>query len=294
MIYIVPESGLGNRFRAIDSALQLAMYRKTGLKIFWKVNPDVGAEFSELFENIRSGIGAVEVKDYPGYGYYDKPYDTYFTGLKKLFKPPVIDIPDWDAQEIAEQYPDLFSKLPAEDNLYDERFEKHLKDIWDKTWPGKNLYIRSYSRFFGNPVSKYDYFKPGKEIVMKAEKIIGGYGDLITGVHIRRVDNTEAIETSTTEKFISAMEAELYNNPAMKFFLATDSNEDRVLLESHFKDKMIFHSSVLERGTAAGMKDALMELYCLSRTKKIIGSYYSSFTDVAVYYNGLKPYKIIQ
>ena len=293
MIYIVPESGLGNRFRAIDSALQLAIYRKTKLKIFWKVNPDVGAGFFDLFEPIRTIIGAVEVKDYPGYGYYDKPYDVYFTGLKKLFRPPVIDIPDWDALEIAEQYPDLFSKLSPEDNLYDERFEKHLKDIWDKKWPGRNLYIRTYSRFFGNPVSKYDYFKPKKEIVMKAEKIIDRYGDHITGVHIRRVDNTESIETSTTEKFISAMEAELNNNPAMKFFLATDSNEDRILMESHFKNKIIFHPSVLERGSAAGMKDALVELYCLSRTKKIIGSYYSSFTDVAVYYNGLKEYKII-
>ena len=37
----------------------------------------------------------------------------------------------------------------------------------------------------------------------------------------------------------------------------------------------------LQRDSVEGMHDALLDLYCLANTRKIIGSYFSSFTDIA-------------
>ena len=43
----------------------------------------------------------------------------------------------------------------------------------------------------------------------------------------------------------------------------------------------------LSRDSVNGVKDALLDLMCLSKTDKIIGSYFSSFTDIAADINGI-------
>ena len=55
-----------------------------------------------------------------------------------------------------------------------------------------------------------------------------------------------------------------------------------MLLRELFPGKIISNETrTLKRDSVDGMHDALLDLYCLSATDKLIGSYWSSFTDIA-------------
>ena len=60
-----------------------------------------------------------------------------------------------------------------------------------------------------------------------------------------------------------------------------------------YGDKVITIEMNLNRFDAKGMQYALLDLYCLSLCSKLIGSYFSSFTEVSVSYNRIKDYLII-
>ena len=54
MIIIQPIGGLCNRMRAIGSAMILAEKRGEKVTVFWKVAPELGCPFEELFEKARA------------------------------------------------------------------------------------------------------------------------------------------------------------------------------------------------------------------------------------------------
>ena len=293
MFYIEPESGLCNRFRVIDSAIQLAKHRNTKVKVIWKVNHDVGAEFLDLFQPFETSTGIAKVvNDYTS-DFHNIGYHQYFKGIKKLIKPALIDIPDWDNTDAWKKYTRIYDTLPLGRNEYDSVFEKELKKCWDEKWPGRSYYIRTYSRFFGNVRSDYSMFKPTSEIDLVSKKILDQFPEYVVGVHIRRSDNIDAINASPTDKYLLKMDKEMQANPKVKFFLATDSEVERENIVGIFKDRVLFQTSALVRNDLQGIKDALTELICLSKTNKIIGSSCSSFTETAISYNGMKDYKII-
>ena len=73
------------------------------------------------------------------------------------------------------------------------------------------------------------------------------------------------------------------------FFLATDDQREEDLLRSRFPGKIISNQSrTIDRNSVAGMHDALLDLYCLAASDKIIGSYWSSFTDTAADMYGIE------
>ena len=290
MIYVEPESGLGNRFRVIDSAIQLAKYRKTKIELIWKVNHDVGAPFLDLFEPFDKSTNIIKITDDFKSGYYDIGYNRYFKGFKRLSKPALIEIEDWDKTWVWKKYAYIQNNLATGYNYYDHSFEGEVQKFWNQEWPSKNYYIRTYSRFFGNVRSDYSMFKPRREILDICSMI---FSDYTVGVHIRRSDSLDAINASPTEKYIKHMLGEIEKNKDVRFFLATDSEEERNQMITLFKDRIIYHPSALERSSSQGIKDAMIELTCLSTTNKIIGSSCSSFTEAAISYNGIKDHIIV-
>jgi hypothetical protein len=109
------------------------------------------------------------------------------------------------------------------------------------------------------------------------------------GVHIRRTDNIDSIRNSPTRSFVELLEAEVRADPAVVFFLATDSPEEERLLRERFPGRVQVHPKTsLNRGEGAAARDALVDLYALAGCRKIIGSYWSSFTDVASRIHGVE------
>jgi hypothetical protein len=107
------------------------------------------------------------------------------------------------------------------------------------------------------------------------------FSDSTIGVHIRRTDNLRSINTSPIEAFISKMENLVNSNAEFNFYVASDDIEVKKILKQKFGEKIILPQGVLSRNTKEGIRQAVVELYALSRTNKILGSFYSSYSEAA-------------
>lgn len=107
------------------------------------------------------------------------------------------------------------------------------------------------------------------------------FSEYTVGIHIRRTDNLRSIQHSPSEWFIQKMKEELLEHPEAKFYVASDSLEEKQRLYSIFGDKIIAVWKETERSSKQGIIDALVELYALSATEKIYGSIGSSYSVMA-------------
>ncbi len=151
----------------------------------------------------------------------------------------------------------------------------------------KIIFLLASRRFYSS-THPFQEFRPVESI----QKVIDSYANNFNhtiGVHIRRSDNVQAIEHSPIEKFISLMEKEVSNNQNVNFFLATDSKNEERLLKARFPGRIIAHpKESLSRTNPHAIHDALVDLFCLSKCKKLIGSFHSSFTDTAWQINNIE------
>lgn len=106
----------------------------------------------------------------------------------------------------------------------------------------------------------------------------------VVGVHIRRGDHSYAIQNNPLEGFAGKMENELIQNPQIYFFLASDGEDAIAYMRGRFGDRIIYNEGArLTRRSKTGMDNAIVELLALSKTGRIIGSFGSTFSDMASY-----------
>ncbi len=91
----------------------------------------------------------------------------------------------------------------------------------------------------------------------------------------------KAIERSTDALFIQQMQHEIDLDPYVRFYLATDSMDVKENFLRQFGGRIITAPGMVSRTSIEGIQDALVELYALSRTQKILGSYWSSYSTTA-------------
>ena len=136
--------------------------------------------------------------------------------------------------------------------------------------------------------ANYDIFKVNNQLVNTLTRDIHIDENTI-GIHIRRKDNENSIIYSPTYLFVNRINEELKVNPQTKFYLATDDPEEESLFVNEFGERIIVYKKrSLDRNTPIAIQDALIDLYNLSRCKLILGSYYSSFSDVAALWGDVK------
>ncbi len=149
----------------------------------------------------------------------------------------------------------------------------------------ENIYITSYNRYCVIPpitFSVENYFTPVKSIKDQITELVEKYYTTHTiGVHIRQTDNLAAIKNNPIEKFINLMDKEIKLNPETNFYLATDSEKIKQKLMKKYKEKIIPTHYSLNRNTEQGMKDAVTDLFCLGKTKKILGCNESTYSRIA-------------
>ena len=255
MFIIQPSGGLCNRMRAINSARALAKRRKEKLIILWYLNPELHAAFEDLFQPIQDP-------------------DIKLLNIRSLKDPRK-----------------LYYQFSAGQRFTDEDIRSHkdgekLQESFLQTWK-KKVYLLSCEQFASS--KGYDLFVPTKALQERIENFTKDFAPRCVGVHIRRTDNAISMGKSTTEQFIAEMEKELSAHPESRFFLATDDQREEELLRSRFPGKIISNQTrTIDRDSVAGMHDALLDLYCLAATDKIIGSYWSSFTDTAADMRGIE------
>nr|MBQ8253561.1 hypothetical protein [Lachnospiraceae bacterium] len=249
MLIIQPMGGLCNRIRAINSALVLARKQGKKLKVIWNVNAELGCPFEELFEKTDAfSVMNIHTKW--------NPIKLFYQFTRRRLK---------------------------NDEIRANRDENGLTEDLVKTLDCP-LYIVTEEHFF--PCHDYSAFIPTKEIMDRIQTLASSYGSHNVGVHIRRTDNKPAIGKSSTQAFIETMQKEIAQYPDTKFYLATDDMTEEETLRRRFPDRIISNETRdLSRDSVSGVKDALLDLMCLARTDKIIGSYFSSFTDIAADWN---------
>lgn len=249
MLIIQPIGGLCNRMRAINSARMLAEKRKEKLTVIWFVNPELGCPFEKIFE----------------------PTDAF----------KVINIySKWNIKKLWYQITAfLFGVFLNNESIRSHKGDGTLEEPFASSL-GAYVYIATEEHFY--PCHDYSPFVPASEVQDKIDGKKKELGRHAVGVHIRRTDNMPAIGKSSTQSFIESMKQEMDDNPDTMFYLATDDFSEEEALRERFPGRIISNQERdLSRDSVAGIQDAMVDLYCLASTRKIIGSFFSSFTDIA-------------
>lgn len=256
---LVPEGGLANRMRAIASAYNLCRATDSKLKVIWFKDHGMNAAFHEIFEPIKN------LPDIRAARFADNLLNSR-PRRHNLWIPSVTQPLAFHSRIQAGAIPSL--KRQGFD------FEEWLK--------GKRNFMSCYDWFGTFPPRLYaDLFHPRHEAMARVEDNVKGFSTFTIGMHIRRTDNVMAIQKSPTSLFVEAGRKEMELHGDLKIFLATDSDDVKEEMRRVFGARVITAEETASRDSAAGIIGGLVDLWTLSRTNKIYGSAYSSFSDMA-------------
>jgi len=150
----------------------------------------------------------------------------------------------------------------------------------DRIANARNALIISDSQFFGGPIHR-DMFVPVAQLRDRIDAVAGTFADDTVGVHIRRTDKKAAIANSPDELFEFRMNSILEERPGAMFFLATDCADTEAQMHRAFPGRILTAEPERDRSTGAGTRASLIDMFCLARTSYILGSYSSSFGEMA-------------
>lgn len=257
---LVPVGGLANRMKAIDAALNMIQGTECRLHIIWFKDKGLNCRFEELF----------------------KPFDRRHVVLREARKSDFIA---YDRPRKRNGWlPRLFQLVGFDDCVYEDRATQLFYQHFDfRSWiNGKNVYLASCVYF--QPIEEgmpFRSFQPIDTLQKRIDEVCTTFPDRTIGIHIRRTDNVASLRESPTELFIERIRQEIDKDPDVRFYLASDSDEDKYLLKKRFGHHIMTSGRPTDRNSVKGMQDALVELFILSKTEKIIGSVKSSYSETA-------------
>lgn len=157
------------------------------------------------------------------------------------------------------------------------------------------IYIKSFGPLCELDAASLAFLKPSAGILQKGESLFSQLGAKTVGVHVRRTDHTEAIANSPLSLFADKMRQEMTEVPGTDFFVATDDEGVKRELREALPDaKLIFHDSgIIDRNSKEGICDAYIEMLALSRCRKILGSYNSTFSLLPSYIGDI-PLEVVK
>lgn len=262
MIHLTPEGGLCNRMRAIASVWHLAQDAERPLTVHWLLSDELNCSFEQLFDTRGLGFKLAEREA---------------TGAKgKLLKL---------SRSLSERLTQL--RNPQSFVGPEESAKKSHDKVWLSAWArGPAPRMRTHSKVLDVP-GMFRIFQPHPDL----QRTIDSYKvrlDRSIGVHIRRTDNLKSAQFSSLSSFKRLMDAELGEHPETSFFVATDSFETFADLRDTYGDRVFQHTKTsIQRNDPRAIHDAVIDLYCLASCRKLIGSYWSSFSDTAWEIHGI-------
>lgn len=263
-IILVPFGGLGNRMKVVAAGVLLAKQFDCNVDIYWFRDNGLASRFDQLFEPINvPSVRLIEAskKDEWCLG---RPRKTNIKLSRRWLKHHGYHI-----------FLDI--QKPYELEWY---LSSH---------PGAKVWISSCCYFPDRdnvPVDAYDIFRPLPDILADVDKVVAQFDENTVGVHVRRTDNKASTDNSRTEDFLECMELQ----PAdTRFYLATDESDIKRLFTRLFGNRVMMMAADACRNTSEGIRDAVIEMYVLSHTKRIFGSHGSTFS-IASACIGRKPY----
>ncbi|MEO1350765.1 MAG: hypothetical protein AAFW84_18470 [Cyanobacteria bacterium J06635_15] len=262
MITVEPIGGLCNRLRSLVSVLALGRELQQDIHLIWNLDGSLNCPFDELF------IVPQKIVRLNQRGRIRKRLAPLFRSFYRY---------DWVLN------PETLRHLKAEN--YDFRQLKDYRKVYLQTDFGCFRANLDYSELKLHPMH---------------QQKLGQYAELfaranVVGVHIRRGDNLDARQHSPLKEFIKQIKIEIAQDQNVCFFVATDDPDIENTLKENFPKQVFIHPKQSRlRSQRQGIYDALIDLYGLASCRKVIGSYYSSFTDVACCLRGAEKVVIYQ
>lgn len=266
MLIIHAQHGLSNRIRAIASAAAVAKKEGRWLRVVWEKDIHINASFFDLFDSTASRITDV-----------------------------------WETFDFRELLPDTFDSY----NYLEPELGAKKYAYVDMSVP-KHIYVKSAYRL--NSTASFEE----EDAFLKSlvpSKAVQNFINLVAhlekeaiGVHIRSMKPLEELpqlprnaypeegwekldkyrSISTSGKFAQEMRRILDSNPNTNFFLATDSWNATTTVVKTFGNSVTFLDSHACRDRSAlCLQYALADLFLLSKCSRILGSPWSSFSEVA-------------
>ncbi len=266
MITLVPVGGLANRMKAMDSAIALAGKVQADLRIIWYKDQGLNCRFDELFQPLSVQQVRLKEASFLDLWINDRP-------RKKNFF-----------------VPRLFQNLLFKDCIYEAEVTRRMHQGFDfEKWArNHSVYLASCVYFFPSEEKKpFDVFTPIAPLQEEINRRSTLFNAHTIGIHIRRTDNFISIKESPTELFVEEIKKEIKRCEDANFYLASDSEEDKRILCSAFGNRIRTSDKAADRNSVNGMQDALIEMYTLARTKKILGSAQSSYSETAAQLFGI-------
>jgi len=252
--------GLSNRLRALASAFVLARNTNRELIVIWQPDVHCNCTFDDLFTDHN-----LNVLD-------SNPFETG----KMIY------------------YDYMNAQLRRANKLKIDH--ETDKDIYIKS-----AYTLEYSFYNKNDENEFlRTLKPIEQISKKLEEL-----DLssMIGLHIRmgagknydkdRWDSDEFLDETGKEfmhfwrershyySFVPIIRERLEKDPEQKFFLSADMEMIYEALTDKFGKNIIFNKRTAYDRSKEQQQAALLDIYCLSKTKLIYGSAWSAFTEIA-------------
>ena len=261
MIVSINEGGLSNRLKVIASCIRLDN-KNYGVK--WNILDDykknahiLNCPFNKLFKN---NIEVDEIKK-----------------GDKVLKDPYLVIKESD--NLPEKFNNFKSNCNRGFRCQDPK-NRNIDYMYNK--------IPKFIKY--EFINCFKKLEPIDELKKKIEDFSKNFKDTTISVHIRSWNRNGEKSRRDGLFNIQKYEKEMKKyNLNYNFFISTDSEEVReyFLEKSKLKKNIIFYNRVTSlnnsRDILEGMQEDLIELYLLSKNKIIIGSHFSTFTEVAWY-----------
>lgn len=253
-ITLVPFGGLCNRMRAIASGVFLTRHYDCHIHILWNNSYGLKADFQDLFDPID--MDDIQIDE----------------NKKWLYK-----------IENTKDYLLRYIPLHIVGNKIIFNFDRYTDgDIMPLISPAKTEKLMLISCCsMSEHYHLNELFVPKPDIQEKIDNITKNFSPNTIGIHIRRTDNIESIKRSPLEAFFPMLDREIEKDNHVMFFLASDDAETKDILLKKYPNRIITYHEEVSRNTCAGMKAAVADLFALSKTNKIIGSDFSSYSNIA-------------
>ena len=259
-ITLLPIGGLANRMRAIASTVYLCRLSGSSLNVYWFRDKGLNSSFASIFGEIETGNITIHEDSLLSKLLYDHPRKHNL----------------W--------LPLMPQKALFRNRAYDYEMNGYNRDVntFMNFLSEGNLYISSCYPIIDFPEGLFsELFRPVPEIQAKIDSVILGMSDYRIGVHVRRTDHSVSINNSPNELFYRVIDEELLLHPSLSIYLATDSESVKSEFKDRYGDRIYCSSSEADRNSVSGIKEAVSEMYILSKTDKIFGSCGSSYSEVA-------------
>lgn len=265
---LIPYGGLTNRMRALGALISMMRDNPIRGEAIWFKDKGLNCRFDALFEPLQVERLRLKEARLSDYIFRDRPRK------KNLFIPA------------------LLQHILYDDAIHEAEVDRKFRHGFDfKQWAmsHRRVYISSCMPFYRKDNENlFSSFVPIRALREKIEQWSEKFSENTVGVHIRRTDNVLTINESPSSLYIAQMKEEVARNSQTTFYVASDSPAEKRVLSDLFGERVIALDAPVARDTLSGMQDALVELYLLSRTTKILGSRFSMYAITAAEIGGIE------